>query len=153
MADRPFTFRLERVRSLRERAEDQAREELARGLAHRLEGERHLQAADQAVIDARDVSLGTLRGGAQAADLVAAHAFLEHTHRSRQSAALDLDRRDADVQARREALVVAAREREVLERLERTARARHDAENARLEQVVLDEIGLAVHRRGQVAAA
>jgi flagellar protein FliJ len=152
MADRPFTFRLERVRSLRERAEDQAREELARGLAHRLDGASALQAADAAADAAHDLTRGTLRAGAVGADLVAMHAFVEHTQRSRQTAALDLDRRDADVEARRVALVAAAREREVLDRLERRARARHEAENARLEQVVLDEIGLAVHRRGQVAA-
>jgi flagellar FliJ protein len=56
------------------------------------------------------------------------------------------------VDARRVALVAAAREREVLDRLERRARARHEAESARLEQGRLDEIALAVHRRAQVAA-
>ena len=34
-----FNFRLERVRSLRERAEEAAREELARELNHRVRGE------------------------------------------------------------------------------------------------------------------
>jgi flagellar biosynthesis chaperone FliJ len=43
----PFTFRLERVKSLRERAEDQAREELGRTLTHRVRGEALVrQAAD-----------------------------------------------------------------------------------------------------------
>lgn len=152
MADRPFTFRLERVRSLRERAEDQAREELARGLAHRNAGAALLQAADLAATAAQERSRSSMLSGAAGADLMATHAFLEHTQRSRQSVALDLGRRDAEVEARRTALVAAAREREVLERLQRRARERHDSENARLEQVNLDEIGLAVHRRGQVAA-
>ncbi len=49
----PFTFRLERVRSLRERAEDQAREELARELAHRARGEAILREAAHAVSAAR----------------------------------------------------------------------------------------------------
>ncbi len=36
---RPFTFRLERVRSLRERAEERAQEELAASLATLVKGE------------------------------------------------------------------------------------------------------------------
>jgi flagellar protein FliJ len=150
--DRPFTFRLERVRSLRERAEDQAREELARGLAHRHAGAEQLQAADRAACAAHDLTRGTLRAHATGADLLAVQAFVERTQRSRQAAALDLDRRDAEVEARRATLLAAAREREVLERLQRQARARHDAENARLAQGALDEIALSVHRRAQVAA-
>src|SRR5215211_5590295 len=41
----PFTFRLERVRALRERAEEQAKEEYAASLAHRLDGVALLRAA------------------------------------------------------------------------------------------------------------
>ncbi len=150
--DRPFTFRLERVRSLRERAEDQAREELAKGLAHRHDGLALLQAADRAAAGALDATRGTRLAGATGADLGAAHAWADRARRSRDAAALDLDRRDAEVDARRTALVAAAREREVLDRLERRARARHDAERARAEQGTLDEIALAVHRRAQAAA-
>jgi len=147
-----FHFRLERVRSLRERAEEQAREELARGLNHRLRGEALLNDAVAATQAAREATLGTALRGATAMDLAAAQAFAERTERHRQAAALDLDRRDAEVEARRTALATAAREREVIERLERRKRAEHDAECARIAQIELDEVALAVHRRGQVAA-
>jgi flagellar FliJ protein len=150
---RPFAFRLEKVRSLRERAEDQAREELAQGLAHHRAGVAQLQAADHAAGAAHEATRDTLRTGATAADLLAAHTFAERTQTQRRTAVVDLQARDAEVAARRAALVAAAREREVLERLQRRARSRHDAEHARIEQGNIDEIALAVHRRAQVAAA
>lgn len=149
---RPFTFRLERVRSLRERAEDQAREELAKVLAHRLEGATRLQTADHAADAAHATTRGALRAGASGAELIAAQTFVEQTQHARRLAAVELDGRTVAVEARRSELVAAAREREVLERLERRARARHDAENARLEQSTLDEIALTMHRRAQAAA-
>ena len=147
-----FSFRLERVRSLRERAEEQAQEELARGLSHRLRGEALLNDAVAATRAARQTTLGTAMRGATAHDLIAAQAFVERTERDRQAAELDLDRRDAEVEARRVALTAAAREREIIERLERRKRAEHDAECARVAQIELDEIALSVHRRGKVAA-
>ena len=90
--------------------------------------------------------------GATARDLIAAQAFVERKELDRQAAALDLDRQDAEVDARRTALALAARDREVIERLERRKRSEHIAECARLDQIELDEIALAVHRRGAVAA-
>ena len=147
-----FHFRLERVRSLRERAEEQAQEELARGLTHRMRGEALLNDAAAATRAARETTLGTALRGASAMDLIAAQAYVERKERDHQAAALDLSRREAEVEARRVALAAAAREREVIERLERRKRAEHDAECARVAQIELDEIALSVHRRGQVAA-
>ena len=75
-----FTFRLERVRSLRERAEEHAREELARELQLRLRGEALLREATHAVSAARDTGRGAFgRFGASGADLLAAQAFMERT--------------------------------------------------------------------------
>lgn len=150
--EHPFTFRLERVRSLRERAEEQAREELARELGARLRSEALLSQAAAAAGAAREASMDTARRGATARDLIAAQAFIERTELDRQAAALGLDRQDAEVHARRTTLALAARDREVIERLERRKRAEHAAECARLEQIELDEIALSVHRRGKVAA-
>ncbi len=148
---KPFHFRLERVQSLRERAEDQAREELAHGLARHRAGAVALAAAVDAEDAARATTRSTLLAGATGADLVAAHAFAERVEGRKRSAALDLQQREAEVAARRGQLVEAAREREVLDRLERQARSRHELEQARVEQIGLDEIALAVHRRGQAA--
>jgi len=147
-----FTFRLERVRSLRERTEDRAREALARELAHRVRGEALLAAAHATAEGARDGGRGAQRAGASAADLLARQAFIERAERETREAALELDRRDAEVAARRDSLAEAAREREVIERLKRRQAADHERTWARRAQGALDEVALAVHRRGTVAS-
>ena len=147
-----FTFRLERVRSLRERAEDAAREGLARELSHRIRGESLLRDATHAVSHARDAGRDTvLTTGASGADLLAAQAWMERAEQRRCEAVTDLGRRDADVARSRQALTKAAREREAIERLKRRRRADHDAEGLRRAQASLDEIALTVHRRGSAA--
>jgi len=148
-----FTFRLERVRSLRERAEEHAREELARELQLRMRGEALLREATHTVSQARDTGrVAVERVGATGADLLAAQAFLERAERDRREAALDLDRQDAEVEARRRALTAAARERETIDRLKERRRAEHQREATRREQIALDEVALGMHRRGKVAA-
>jgi flagellar FliJ protein len=148
-----FTFRLERVRSIRERAEERAREELAQELALRLRGEALLREATSAASAARETGRGAVqRHGASGADLLAAQAFIEQAERRRREAALDLDRRDAEVAVRRETLTAAARDREVIDKLKDRHRAEHQREWARRSQIDLDEVALTVHRRGRAAA-
>src|SRR5919107_4882558 len=148
-----FTFRLQRVRDLRERAEEHAREELARELQLRMRGEALLREATFAVSAARDTGRGALsRPGASGADMLAVQAYLERAERDRREAALDLDRQDAEVDARRRALTAAARERQTIGKLEERQRAAHNREMARRAQIDLDEVALGVHRRGRVAA-
>ena len=148
-----FTFRLERVRDLRERAEEHAREELARELALRMRGEALLREASHAVDSARDTGSGVFRRfGATGADMLAAQAYVERTERDRREAALDLDRQDAEVEARRRALTAASRDRQAIGKLEERQRAQHAREVARREQIDLDEVALGVHRRRRVAA-
>jgi len=74
-------------------------------------------------------------------------AYLERTQRAEQAAAVLLGRREADVDARREALVHAAREHRALTRLEERRRQEHALEGARAEGVVMDEVALTMHRR------
>jgi flagellar FliJ protein len=147
--NRPFHFRLERVRALRERAEEQAREELASSLSVRMKGEAMLRAAADSVSDAqrvrRDSSIIAISG----AELLALQAYLERAERARESAALELDRRDAEVDARRAALTARSQERQVLERLKERRRVAHVREQERREGVLLDEIALATHRRAE----
>ena len=142
-----FTFRLERVRSLRERAEDQAKEEYASSLAHRMEGVAMLRAA----AEHRDRARADVRPGSDAAlsgmDFLASQAWLERLERTRQAAELELDRREAEVDARHTALVNAARDRSALERLSEKRRAEHALETSRREAYELDELAAAGHRR------
>jgi flagellar FliJ protein len=149
----PFRFRLERVRALRERAEEQAREELAATLSLRLRGQAMLMAASRQLDAARNERRATAGAPTTAADLVATQAYLEMAERAVDSAALDLDRTDAEVDARRDALTRAARERSVLERLKERRRAAHAADSARAEGAELDELAITRYRRDEGAAA
>lgn len=143
-----FTFRLERVRVLRERAEDHAKEELASSLAVRLRGQGMLRAASDELEAARAHRRGATEcGAASGEELLATQAYLEKTALRREAVALDLDRRDAEVDARRAALEHAARERQVLERLKERRRTEHAAHVARLEGAALDELALTMHRQ------
>lgn len=153
MEFRPFTFRLERVRAVRERLEDQAKEDLAASLSQRLKGEAMLRAATDDLDSARAARVETLTGGVTSGtDIVAAQAYLEHAQRTREARALELDRRDTEVAARRDALTAAARERQVLERLKERRRQDHRREAERQQGAALDELALGVHRRGKKVA-
>lgn len=154
MESRPFTFRLERVRAVRERLEDQAKHDLATSLSQRLKGEAMLRAASEELDSARAGRVQSLtRGIATGDEIVAAQAYLEHAQRTREARALELDRRDTEVAARRQALTAAARERQVLERLKERRREDHARESERKAGAALDELALGVHRRGEGQAA
>jgi flagellar FliJ protein len=149
-----FTFRLEGVRTVRERAEKRAREELSNELRVRAAGETLLQQATDAAIAARDHSRGTVRTQRlSSSDFLSAQAFVERTERLRIDASLELARRDAEVAVRRELLTAAARDRQAIDKLKERQKAEHDAEWARKSQNTLDELALAVHRRGGALAA
>jgi len=148
-----FVFRLERIRSLRERAEERAREELAHELRLRLRGEAMLLEATEAASAATETGRDAVMARSSGTDLIAAQAYIERAERERREAALDLDRQDAEVAARRAVLQDKARDRQVMDKLEERQRADHNAEWARKAQGALDEVALSMHRRkGQVAA-
>ena len=146
-----FTFRLERVKTLRERAEARAQEDLARELSLRLRGEAMLREATYAASAATQAGRDAVQARTSGTDLIAAQAFIERAERTRREAALDLDRQDAEVAARRTALQAAARDRQVLDKLKERQKADHDAHWARVAQGALDEVALTMHRRGAAA--
>jgi len=146
---RPFQFRLERVRALRERAEEEAREELASSLAIRMRGEAMLRAAADGVDGARAARRRSSSAVLSGAELRALQAYMERTERTRESAALELDRRDAEVDARRSALAQRSQDRQVLERLKERRAADHRVETERREGALLDEMALSMHRRSE----
>jgi flagellar FliJ protein len=148
-----FTFRLERVRTLRERAEERAKEDLANELRLRVRAEAILREAAHAVGQARVAGRNSVTADrTSAVNLMAAQAHLERAERVRREAALDLDRQDAEVDARRAALAEAARERQAIEKLKDRQQSDHEREWARRNQNTLDELALGIHRRGGVAA-
>jgi flagellar protein FliJ len=146
-----FVFRLERVRSLRERAEERAAEDLAHELRLRLRGEAMLREAAEAASAATQTGRDAVMSRSSGRDLIAAQAYIERAERTKREAALDLDRQEAEVAARRDALQAAARDRQVMDKLKQRQRADHDATWARKAQGALDEVALSVHRRGVAA--
>jgi flagellar protein FliJ len=144
----PFRFNLERVRALRERAEEQAREALAGVMATRQDGEVALDTAAEALERAHAARRHAAFGGrASGSDLRATQAWLERSERAVHVAALHLDRCDAELDARRAAFEHAARQRGVLERLKERRHADHVRHARRAEGAILDELALGMHRR------
>lgn len=145
-------FRLERVRALRERSEDLAREAYASSLQHKLRGEAMLRAAEENVEGARDAHRAIVGRPLQGADLMALQGFRERTERARQDAAREAALRGAQHAGRREELSIASRDREALERL-KTRHAEAWAQQSRRDEgAVNDELALQQHRRKGAAA-
>jgi len=141
-----FQFRLERVRALRERKKDIARQELSVAMGRLSDSEERLETVEQRLERARTDQ----RGGAGALsgrELQARQAFLEHVERQRVAGIHELTRSRGEVDERGAALSVAAQEQETLERLKERQRAAHGREMQRLEGQALDEIALDRHRR------
>jgi len=146
-----FTFGLERVRELREHTEAQAKEDLAASLHQRMKGAAMLAAASDALAAAAHAGRPAAGARLSAEDLVAHERWVQSLKQQEETAALSLDRLDAEVDARRVALGEASREREVLERLKQRQAAEHRAELARREGVELDELAIKMHRRKAAA--
>lgn len=147
MAQPPFTFRLERVRELREHAEGQAKEDLAASLSQQLRGQAMLAQASERLAAAADARRPQQGGVLNAADLVAHQRWAEALERDHMAAEVALQHFEAEVANRRMALGEASKKREVLERLKDRQRDAHQLESARREGAELDEIALQRHAR------
>jgi flagellar protein FliJ len=142
-----FRFRLERVRALRERREDAAKEELAGAMLRHRRCEEEVEAAATRIANARAAQVDSTRSMSSASDMLARQAYLERAERAHQATRVDLQRHEVELVQRREALTEAARDRQALERLKEQRRADHDREVARREGLMLDEIALNGFRR------
>ncbi|HTA98425.1 MAG TPA: flagellar export protein FliJ [Solirubrobacteraceae bacterium] len=146
-----FRFRLERVRALRERKEQQAQQELAQAIASRTSTEVELRAAEahleQAHSDhrAQAVEVQTLN----ADELVARQAFLERIEAQRGAHAQELKQREATVLERDAKLTAASSEHEMLKRLSERRRGEHERAAASREQGALDEMTAARFGRSE----
>jgi flagellar FliJ protein len=147
MTGTTFRFRLERLRALRERREDVAKEELAGAMvAHRLCEEQEQAAADR-VAQARSDQRTGATAPASASELLARQAYLERSEQAHVATRRDLHRQELELDQRRQALTVAAMERQALERLKENRRADHEREAARREGLMLDEMAINGFRR------
>ena len=142
-----FRFRLERVRALRERHEDAAKEELAGAMLRHRRCEEEVQAAAARIASARAAQVDATRLPISATDLLARQAYLERAERAHQATRQDLQRHELELAERRDALTQAARDRQALERLKEHRRADHEREVARQEGLMLDEIAINGFRR------
>lgn len=142
-----FRFRLERVRALRERTEDQAKQAFAGAMQDRLRSEREVQAAVERVAQARDAQLDATSGPTSATELMARQAYLERSELAHRASQEDLGRHEHALEQSREQLTEAARDRQALERLKEHRRTEHQVTQARIEAMDLDEIALNGFRR------
>jgi flagellar FliJ protein len=144
-----FRFRLERVRALRERREDLARQELAKAIS-RLAGSREELQALEARLECIRTEQRVATSAASTVDvqeLRARQAIVEHIEAQRAGGARELAQREADVAERDSEFGLAAREHRMLERLKERQHAEHDRESRRQEGLVLDEVAIDRFRR------
>jgi flagellar protein FliJ len=151
MSGSSFRFSLERVRSLRERSEDAAREALAGAMLDRERSAETVREAADAIARAQDAQRKTAGLPVDAHDLLARQAYLERTEQVHRASQELLGRSEHQVQLRRTALTAAARDRQALERLKEHRRSDHERELARRESLALDEIALNGFRRRAAA--
>lgn len=146
-----FTFNLESVRALREQTERQAQEALARELELQQARRAQLQdAARRTALARRRQGTGTRTSGR---DLQSQQAYLERAERDEASARDVLAHQEQVVADERGRLLVAAQEREAMERLKRRRRAEHNRDALRVETNMLGEVGLQSHRRRSLGRA
>jgi flagellar export protein FliJ len=152
-----FRFRLERVRALRQRAEDLARQELARAVFQLAGSHDRLRAVEHNLEQARAHqrrAAGQLPESearapipVDAAELLARQAFVEHVETQRTMGIRELERHQADVADHDVQLGIAAREHQMLERLKERRRVEYEREAGRRESARLDEIAIERFRR------
>jgi flagellar export protein FliJ len=147
-----FRFRLERVRALRERKEQQAQQELAQAIASRAGTEAELRAAEEHLKQAHSEhraqtsEVQTLN----ADELIARQAFLERIEAQRGARVQELKQREATVLERDAKLIAAASDHEMLKRLSERHRGEHERTVASREQGALDEIAAARFDQGGI---
>ena len=146
-----FSFRLEQVRALREQAERQAKEALARQLAVVARHESTLAHVRHAAATARVAAAPALGQPVLPHDLRARQAYVERLERDRLAAELRLAQEEREAEARRVALDEIARDREALDRARVRAVEAHRVTEARTADDEMGEVALATFRRANAA--
>jgi flagellar export protein FliJ len=149
MTRRRFSFALEPLRTLREHAELVAMRDLAGELEQAASIKRELDSTQGRLADARG---GAVEVPLTALELAARQAYLERIERELAEAHIRASVQEGHVEATRERLQHAAREREQVDKLAGRRRAEHDAETRRLDRSDNDELSVLMHL-GQAARA
>jgi flagellar FliJ protein len=144
-----FHFRLQVVLTLREEAEQAARQLCARTLLALAQANARLLSAE-AAIDANDQRRrARLAAGMRVQELEQSRLYGVLLEERRVQVARDAARAHQHVEEARRKLVLAARQRETIERLRDRQRRLHDYQAARAEQKLLDDLS----KRGPVLSA
>jgi flagellar export protein FliJ len=151
MSARRFTFALEPVRTVREHAEQVAMRDLAGELRYADTLRNELRTNEERLSDARKVA--TPVGPLDAVELAARQLYLERIEREVADSKLRTQVQDGHVEASRERLQHAAREREKVDKLAERRRAEHEREQRRRERDAGDEISIQMHLSEAAARA
>jgi flagellar export protein FliJ len=130
-----YRFRLERVRALRERREDEAKMELAGAMMRRQECHHAVLLTVDRISGAR-----LAQRDAHPSHLRDHQAYVERLEQNHRLLLEELGKRDQEVAARRATLTTRSQERQALEKLKEKGLETHNRETARIEQILLDEI-------------
>jgi flagellar export protein FliJ len=145
----PFRFRLERIRALRERREEIARQELAKANTRLTDSQKRMRALDEHLERTRsDQREATSHSASVSGDeLRDRQAFVERVESQRADHARDVACREQDVTSRTHELGKAARDHQMLERLKERRKNEHTHDQARQEAGVLDDMAIDRYRR------
>jgi len=146
---RRFRFKLEAVRKLREQAETSAKEAYARELAIGRTRDAALREADARLAAARTAAASPSVRPLDGADLRTRQAFIERRELEAAIAALDSTTQAERIEAGRQLLSLAARNREAVERLKKRQQRAHSLASERAENRLLEDLGLTVHLRAR----
>lgn len=145
---RPFRFRLETVRRLRDHAEQRARDDLARALSAEAsladDVRRSRDAVESACQAARLADIGTRASW---------DAFIERRDREHRLAETELTHQGVRVEESRSVLGQASRQHRAIVRLEDKHRERYVAELRRADESELSDIAGRAHGRALRGAA
>lgn len=139
-----FTFRLQNVLELRERAEQQAQTALAAAQAKVADAEQTLES-----LAAQRTQTLMLPPNAPFEARLAARTWADDLTRQAATVGRQLETLRRDVETRRQAVVTAAAERRAVEKLRERALAEYLKEMQRQEQLLMDEIASVRHVRAQ----
>jgi flagellar export protein FliJ len=130
-----YRFRLERVRALRERREEEAQMELAGAMMRRRRCQDEIARAVDRIASAHAAQIRA-RGN----DLRDHQAYLERMEHAHRLLLEELTRHEKEVADRRVTLTARSQDRQALEKLKEKGLDAHNREVARIEQITLDEI-------------